>query len=65
MHEPVNTRMPCSGWWMPDWCIKGLPQLRSGPACAAYDDLSAFKIYLVDVGLLRRLAQLPDCLWRG
>ncbi len=25
---------------------------------AAYDDLSAFKIYLVDVGLLRRLAQL-------
>ena len=24
----------------------------------AYDDLSAFKIYLVDVGLLRRLAQL-------
>ena len=27
-------------------------------AIAAYDDLSAFKIYLVDVGLLRRLAQL-------
>ena len=25
---------------------------------SAYDDLSAFKIYLVDVGLLRRLAQL-------
>ncbi len=25
---------------------------------AAYDDLSAFKIYMVDVGLLRRLAQL-------
>ncbi len=25
---------------------------------AAYDDLSAFKIYLVDVGLLRRLARL-------
>ncbi len=25
---------------------------------AAYDDLSTFKIYLVDVGLLRRLAQL-------
>lgn len=25
---------------------------------AAYDDLSAFKIYLVDVGLLRRMAQL-------
>ena len=25
---------------------------------AAYDDLSAFKIYWVDVGLLRRLAQL-------
>ena len=25
---------------------------------SAYDDLSAFKLYLVDVGLLRRLAQL-------
>lgn len=25
---------------------------------SAYDDLTAFKIYLVDVGLLRRLAQL-------
>ena len=25
---------------------------------SAYDDLSAFKIYLADVGLLRRLAQL-------
>ena len=29
-----------------------------GLPIAAYDDLSAFKIYLVDVGLLRRLAQL-------
>ena len=29
-----------------------------GIPVAAYDDLSAFKIYLVDVGLLRRLAQL-------
>lgn len=27
---------------------------------SAYDDLSAFKIYLSDVGLLRRLAQLPS-----
>ena len=18
----VNTRMPCSGWWMPDWSIR-------------------------------------------
>ncbi|TAD85871.1 MAG: ATP-binding protein [Bacteroidetes bacterium] len=26
---------------------------------SAYDDLSAFKIYLADVGLLRKLAQLP------
>ena len=26
---------------------------------AAYDDISAFKIYLSDVGLLRRLAKLP------
>ena len=31
--------------------VPGLP-------VSAYDDLSAFKIYLVDVGLLRRLAQL-------
>lgn len=29
-----------------------------GLALSAYDDLSAFKIYLVDVGLLRRLSQL-------
>ncbi len=29
-----------------------------GLPVAAYDDLSAFKIYLADVGLLRRLAQL-------
>ena len=29
-----------------------------GLPVAAYDDISAFKIYLVDVGLLRRLAQL-------
>lgn len=29
-----------------------------GLPLSAYDDLSAFKLYLVDVGLLRRLAQL-------
>ena len=29
-----------------------------GLPMSAYDDLTAFKIYLVDVGLLRRLAQL-------
>lgn len=29
-----------------------------GLPVAAYDDFPAFKIYLVDVGLLRRLAQL-------
>ena len=29
-----------------------------GLPMSAYDDLSAFKLYLVDVGLLRRLAQL-------
>ena len=29
-----------------------------GLPVAAYDDLSAFKIYMVDVGLLRRLPQL-------
>lgn len=30
-----------------------------GLPISAYDDLSAFKIYLADVGLLRRLAFLP------
>ena len=29
-----------------------------GLPISAYDDLSAFKIYLVDVGILRRMAQL-------
>ena len=46
-------------WWMPQsGCIKFIA--AELPACrvAAHDDLSAFKIYLVDVGLLRRLAQL-------
>ena len=37
--------------------VRELRQATGLPA-AAYDDLSAFKIYLVDVGLLRRLAQL-------
>lgn len=33
---------------------------------SAYDDLSAFKIYLVDVGLLRRLSQLsPSAFGEG
>lgn len=37
-----------------------------GLPVAAYDDLSAFKIYLVDVGLLRRLAQLaPSAFGEG
>ena len=31
---------------------------KPGLPMSAYDDLSAFKIYLADVGLLRRLAQL-------
>lgn len=31
-----------------------------GLPISAYDDLSAFKIYLVDVGLLRKLAQLSS-----
>ena len=35
-----------------------------GLPIAAYDDLSAFKIYLVDVGLLRRLAQLDFLIQR-
>jgi predicted AAA+ superfamily ATPase len=33
---------------------------------AAYDDISAFKIYLSDIGLLRRLAKLsPDTIFSG
>lgn len=32
---------------------------KPGLPVSAYDDLSAFKIYLSDVGLLRRLAALP------
>ena len=32
---------------------------KPGLPLAAYDDLSAFKIYAVDVGLLRRLSHLP------
>ncbi|MEG0050152.1 MAG: ATP-binding protein [Clostridia bacterium] len=37
-----------------------------GLPLSAYDDLSAFKIYLVDVGLLRRLAQLaPSAFGEG
>ena len=32
---------------------------RPGLPISAYDDLSAFKIYCVDVGILRRLAHLP------
>ena len=35
-----------------------------GLPIVAYDDLSAFKIYLVDVGLLRRLAQLAPTAFR-
>lgn len=34
-----------------------------GLPVAAYDDLSAFKIYLVDVGLLRQLAQLAPTIF--
>jgi uncharacterized protein len=37
-----------------------------GLPVSAYDDLSAFKIYLVDVGLLRRMAQLaPSAFGEG
>lgn len=32
---------------------------KPGLPLSSYDDLSAFKIYLVDVGILRRLAHLP------
>lgn len=37
---------------------------KPGLPLSAYDDLSAFKIYLCDAGLLRVMAQLPaDILW--
>ena len=32
---------------------------KPGLPLSAYDDLSAFKVYAVDVGVLRRLAHLP------
>ncbi len=35
-----------------------------GLPMAAYDGFSAFKPYLVDVGLLRRLAQLASTAWK-
>ena len=38
--------------------IKIYRNTAPGLPISAYDDLSAFKLYLVDVGLLRRLAQL-------
>lgn len=39
---------------------------KPGLPMSAYDDLSAFKIYLVDVGILRRLAQLaPSAFGEG
>ena len=49
---------------MLDW--KNSPYHSSAPGLqiTAYDDLSAFKIYLVDVGLLRRLAQLVPTAFR-
>ena len=46
--------------WLVDARLVHKVYRSSAPALpvAAYDDLSAFKIYLADVGLLRRLAQL-------
>lgn len=42
------------------WCSS-----KPGLPIKAYDDLSAFKIYLCDVGLLRQLAQLPpEIFWK-
>ena len=54
----MNTRTPYSGWGAAGRGGKTYPGFHPGLPVAAYDDLSAFKIYLVDVGLLRRLAQL-------
>ena len=46
--------------WLVDASLVHKVYRSSAPGLpiAAYDDLSAFKIYLVDVGLLRRLSQL-------
>ena len=46
--------------WLVDAILVHKVYRSSAPGLpvAAYDDLSAFKIYLVDVGLLRHLAQL-------
>ena len=38
-------------------CLIGAQGVQKLGTWAAYDDLFAFKIYLVDIGLLRRLAQ--------
>lgn len=39
--------------------FKGIP-------VSSYDDLSAFKIYMIDVGILRRLSQLsPSSITEG
>lgn len=35
-----------------------LKNIKQGARAREYDDMSAFKVYLMDVGLLRRLAQL-------
>ncbi|MGB4658683.1 MAG: DUF4143 domain-containing protein, partial [Mobilitalea sp.] len=46
--------------WLVDANLVGKIYRSTAPGLpiSAYDDLSAFKIYLVDVGILRRLAQL-------
>ena len=31
--EPVNTRTPCSGWWMPGWCIRSTAAPLPGCPC--------------------------------
>ena len=54
----MNMKMPYSGWVDARLVHKIYRSCAPGLPVAAYDDLSAFKIYLVDVGLLRRLALL-------
>lgn len=46
--------------WLVDACLVHKVYRSTAPKLpiAAYDDVSAFKIYLVDVGLLRRLSRL-------
>lgn len=53
-------------WLVEARLIHKIYRSKPGLPMSAYDDLSAFKIYLVDVGILRRLAKLaPSAFGEG